>query len=226
MSLMADSVGTIIGSGSMLVSFDGEMQRLSVDVICSSSTHFRGFLYGPFGNLVAALRAGSDSAALETQQSEYRIGRKDPIAFLPYFTRYPFTFDELARILCGKLFLLDVLGSEADSVFAGTDERRGDETRLVQVWDLDTVTVRVITAPDTGFVDLVQYQSFAPEVWTLTMRRFRGGIAREITFEQDELNYFTLVYDRVRLRGESGEPATNVGAPQTGKPVSRLRSDK
>jgi hypothetical protein len=191
LELPPDSLYHFKGFGTLALAYRGERHRVKIDVINDAHSSFESSLFGPFGGLIAWLSAGSDSVTIEAGTQVRRIARSDSLAKGIWLLRgYPFTFDDFARIVSGRLYDPGILDRVPDSVV-----EQGWETCFF--WQSDSMRVGAEVGGWRRELEEVRYDSCGG--WSLSYRRFRSDVATEIHFELDPMNYFTLTYDKVWL---------------------------
>jgi hypothetical protein len=190
-----DSLFHFKGFGDLALAYEGERHRVKIDVVSEAGTAFESSLFGPFGGLIAWLSAGPDSATIEAGGQVRRIARSDSLAAgIPLLRGYPFTFNDFARIVSGRLYEPGIMHREPDSVA----HLRG---RSCYYWRLNGGGgVGVEVGGWRWRVQEVRYESCDGS--RLSHRRFRSDVATEVHFELDPMNYFTLTYDKAWLGRE------------------------
>ncbi|MBD3316373.1 MAG: hypothetical protein GF344_11355, partial [Chitinivibrionales bacterium] len=112
-----DSLFYYKGFGDLALSYEGERYRANIDVVSKAGDAFEGSIFGPFGGLIVWLSAGPDSVRIEAGELVRQIARNDSLkAGIALLRGYPFTFNEFARILTGRLYRPALTAEEPDSI--------------------------------------------------------------------------------------------------------------
>jgi hypothetical protein len=187
---LSENVPDFQGFGDLTLARNGEVNRLYLTVI-KHGAQFQALLQSPFGQTLATLEADQDTARIALGDSLYTHPRNQPLPQLSDFLHFSFTFDDLARILLGKLPDENLLSVPPDTLFT----RRG----LVHyVWRGDTMQAEITASRSKLKLKSVRLAYSQPVPQQLVLSSFRTCFAHEIHFRLDEKNYFTVNYERIK----------------------------
>ena len=191
-SLITDKLDRFEASGDFAVSFSSERYRGEIVVTLNERYNFVCDLYSPFGQIIATFISDKDSAKINMGENEYRIGVYDNLSIIPFLTDYPFIFSDFVRIITGRVIKRDCFYPDADTVW---QEGRRD----VYEWISDSVNISAMVSSDGKRIKNVSCTALKGPFWKLEYSSFKNGISRKISFESGEKNYFSLVFDKMRL---------------------------
>jgi hypothetical protein len=183
------------GAGTIVLNSSGRRYTGDVAFIVNRDTLFTFDIYGPHAQSVVSISSGRDSAVLEFDGHVWQVSVSDSVSAIPIFSKYPFIFFEVKRILTGCLPEEEFISHSPHSTI-----HRGGKIRLF--WERREMRVSVLIARRRGMLSRITYQGTGTHPWRLTMSRFYRGMSKQIYFQADENNYFTITFDTIIL-GES-----------------------
>ena len=191
-SLLADKLDRFEASGDIAVSFRGERYRGKIVVTLKDGYNFVCDFYSPFAQIIASLISDKDSAKIIIGENEYRIGVNDNLTLIPFLTHYPFIFSDFIRIITGRVYKRDCFYLDADSI-------RQEGRREVYEWISDSLNISAMVSGNGKRIKSVSYTALKDSLWKLEYSSFKDGVSRKISFQSEEKNYFSLVFNKIRL---------------------------
>lgn len=193
-SLLIDTLDKFEATGDVAFSIEGERYRGKMTVSLLERTNFVCYFYTPFAQLIASITSDEDSATVIVEERKYRIGINDNLSSIPYFTVYPFSFNDFIRIITGRIFKRDCFNLDADNV-----AKKG--RRIVYEWITDSLHISVMVSNNGRKIKNIIYAATNSKdgPWELEFSSFKNGISKEIRFESKKKNYFSLVLNKVRF---------------------------
>ncbi len=190
-SFFVDSLETVKAYGNIAFSLHGERYRGTITVSLQNWTDFTCEVYTPFAQTIASISSDMDSAEIIIEDREYRIGVFDEVSTIPFFTIYPFIFNDLIRILTGRIIKRDYIISDPSKVVV-----KGRRTEYI--WQSDSLTVSMNSSRGGKKIKRINYNATGGLPWKLEFSSFKNGISKEIYFESEEKNYFSLVFNTIK----------------------------
>jgi len=178
------------GFGDVGISTSGEKHRGTIHISQEGSTAFSCEVFDAFGGSVVSIVADAESAHVAVGEQRYDMACGDRLAAVPYFGRYPFTFEQLKRILTGRTPFAGIATAQADTTW-------GEGRYCRRQWTRADTTVTAREHGRSGRLEEVMVRGGGQNLWSLSLRRFKDGTAREIEFETEGRNYFVLRFQRV-----------------------------
>ena len=191
-SLLVDRLDRFEATGDIAISYRGERHRGKMFVAIRDRSKFVCDFYSPFGHILASFISEKDSAWISIGELEYRVGINDNLSFVPYLMQYPFIFNDFIRILTGRIYKSDCFSSKVNSTW-----REG--RRKVLQWVCDSVQVSVTVSGNGKKIKRISCSELEDSIWKLEYSSFKDGISRKVDFKSGEKNYFSLVFENIRL---------------------------
>lgn len=191
-SMLVDRLDRFEATGDIAISYRGERHRGKMFVSIKDGDNFICDFYTPFAQIIASFISGKDSAEIIIGEHEYRIGINDHLSFVPFLSQYPFIFNDFIRILSGRVYKSECFSLEVDTI-------RIEGRRKTYEWISDSVKISVTVSGNGKKIKSVSCSTLGEPRWKLEYSSFKGGISRKIDFKSGEKNYFSLVFERIRL---------------------------
>lgn len=189
-ALVSDTLRYFNAFGSLSLSMKGEKFKGNIAVSLSDTTGFDCTIYSPFAQIVAIISSKNDSAVCSAGDKTTRIGIHDSVGSLQFFSQYPFTFYDVARILTGRVMDKGFCSLQPDSFYYVRGKR-------VLGWKKDTVTIELHFSSHGQKIERVNYIHKKGRFWELTLSSMKSGIGKVIYFHDSEMNYFSIKYNRI-----------------------------
>ena len=191
--IFVDSVEAMKGFGDIAFSFHGERYRGKLAVSVKEYNHFTGEFYTPFAQTIAAISSDGDSALITIDDRDYKISTAETVSTVPFFTQYPFIFNDLIRILTGRIIRYDIFDSQPS-------KQKRKRRHVEYIWQADSITVVVGSSRSTKKVRKILYYTNKGISWRIEYSSVRDGLCKEIYFESEGKNYFSLVFDEMEIQ--------------------------
>jgi hypothetical protein len=185
---LRDSLRGFQADGTMSGAIKKERFKGDVTVSFSDSTGFNLTMYSPFAQTMALISSKDDSAQCEMGGRITRIGIHDSVNSFDFFSMIPFTLSDLIRIITGVGLKDSCSTSKPDSIKVLRKNK-------VYYYKKDSFLIAVTTHKEKTVS--VVYTNTGGKPWELKIASIKDGIGKVICFHDGEMNYFSLVYDRM-----------------------------
>jgi hypothetical protein len=182
-------------NGKAIIATDRERYQGSIDVSCDSNGVFNALWYGPLGIVVASLAADTVSGVVTVDNGTFAFRRDQTMDTLPFAWGGGLRFGDQIDIISGRI------PGPVGSVACGPYDSLWIKKKAINMrWKTDNMTILAVVGRKTGMIEKIVATIKGKKPWTLTMDRFRNGSAYKIEVKEDDRNYFSIHYERVRNR--------------------------
>lgn len=178
--------------GSVDVALDGQSFSGSADIRSWGDTVFKINVYSMLGASVLNLQCDSSKAKVAFQDSIFHIERSDTLEPLPYAWAKRVTVEQFINLLQSKFYKLDILNN-FEPHFA--ESKR--EVKLI--WEDSVSKVQLVIHKRSGLIVLLTIQPDKNAPSEIRISDFFGTSAQKYKFFDDNRNYFSIHYDKVRF---------------------------
>jgi hypothetical protein len=179
--------------GDVAMRSERDMYRANVQIIYDHP-RFLADILGPFGGSFATFWADAESLHMVVEDRRFDVSKEAGLSGLPFFRDYAISFEQLIRILTGRVAYPEMLRMPPDSSWM---QRR----KTWHFWDSDSVAALMRMGRSRRFPEVVVYESRGALPWRIELKRFiKLGIARQIRLETPENNYFSLNLQDIRIQ--------------------------
>jgi hypothetical protein len=178
------------GTGDVEVCVDGECHGGRIAVVGEKDQSFMCEVYTPFGTTVVSITADSGDASIIYGEREYSLERSDSLSGILPLSEYPFTFNDLTRILRGVLYTHPDISAPPDTSFGFG---RGREKLI---WDRQPLKMAAVVNRRSRAVEtiLITFPSGA----TATFDEIRDRVSYVVGLNSGVGNYLKVRYRRVQ----------------------------
>jgi len=188
--LQQDTISLFKAVGDVDGSYKGEKFRGKIAVVYDAETGFSCDIYSAFAHTIASISSDDDSADISIGSEEYRIGVNDSISFLPFFNTFPFIFNDLVRIITGRVIEKECVLRRLDAAGASLEEN-------IFTFLCDSVDISCTVSQKRGKIKMIEYKAMSGIPWTLTYTSFKYGISRKVYFNRGVKDNFSLKYEEI-----------------------------
>jgi hypothetical protein len=182
-----------IASGEATICIGGEVHSGAVDVKHNSSGWFDANFYGPLGILIASVSADTAQGSVTTEKGTQSFRRDQSMDTLPYAWGRDLSFNDLIAVLSGTV--PDSLAAICD----GPPDSTLDKKKTINIiWNTDILKVAITIRKKTNRVETVFIENRKNTAWSLKLAGFRQGCAHKIELREDDRNYFSISFEKVR----------------------------
>lgn len=178
--------------GSVDVSLDGQFFSGSADIRSWGDTVFKINVYSILGASVLKLDCDSSTADVVFQDSNFRIDRSGVLEPLPYKWAGKVTVEQFIGLLQSKFYKFDILNN-----FEPHFVEAKREVKLI--WEDSVSKVQLVIHKRSGSIVLLTIQPDKNAPSEIRISDFFGTSARKYKFFDDNRNYFSIHYDKVRF---------------------------
>ena len=182
--------------GDVRLAVEGDVHRGSVEMHCNGAGKFSVDFYARLGIPVGSIRLDSGRGTVVFDGETYTLAVTQTLDALPFAWGKDMTLDDFRHFLLG--FLPDVcaaqLRREPDSSVEGR--------KTISVWwktDSFDVEVKLRKRERTAENAAVMYKK-APPYRMVTLKKINGGRAYKIELRENDRNYFSINYSRIKRR--------------------------
>ena len=186
--LTEDTIAIVKAAGEVSGSYKGERFRGRIAIVYDPGKSFNCDIYSSFAHSIASIVSDNDSAEISIGEQEYGIGVNDSISFLPFFTTFPFIFNDFARIISGRMINKECLSGYLDALEAHQEEK-------VFRYQCDSASVSCAVSKRGRKIKSIECKALRGVRWTITYSSFKNGLSRQIQYAGDEKNSFSLKFD-------------------------------
>lgn len=182
-----------IASGETTICIGGEVHSGAVDAKLDSNGLFAANIYGPLGILIASVSADTEQGSVTTEKGMQSFRRDQTMDTLPFAWGSNCTFNDLIAVFSGRApeSLAVILDCPPDSI--------SDKKKTINIiWNTDILRAGMTIRKKTNRVETVFFQHKKNAVWYLKLAGFRQGRAYKIELREDDRNYFSITYEKIR----------------------------
>jgi hypothetical protein len=191
--LSADTVRSLLGSGSIVFARGGEEFSASFDIKWNGDSSFAAQFYGPLGITIAAVRSITAARWLVSAgDSQYTQHPSQRVSVGQGSFEFPLSWQELLGALTLRYPCLDELRGRPDTMF--TDKKTARFVWRSRRCSDRVADISVALDNKTDRLSEISYGIGEKERSTLIFRDFRDGRAKEIRFVPSDNNYFYVTY--------------------------------
>lgn len=189
-----NNFSTVAASGEVHLSIDGEVYRGTIEVHWDSTGTFNADFYAPLGIIVGSIKADSNSGTVTFDEGTYSFTMTQTMDTLPFTWGRDLKFGELIRILIGK-----IPGIYAVRLQQPPDSCINERKTISALWKTDTLdiqaTIRRRSMEGESFTLI--FKRRAP-FRSVTLRSFSQGQVHKIELRENDRNYFSVKYTKVK----------------------------
>ncbi len=156
---------------------------------------FHADFYSPIGTVVANISGNAKNATFSDGEKTYSQGLDSLMDSLPFAWGKSFTFNQFVKLLTGNITFLDsTIKSKPDSLV------NSDRFSSV-IWNVHSTEFSVTASINRrrSSVEKIALTSNNPKTkWIIVCKNFYNGIAHSILFKENDDNYFSMEYDRLK----------------------------
>lgn len=190
--LSSDRPVRMLAGGGVDVALDGQSFSGSADIRSWGDTVFKLNVYSLLGASVLNLVCDSSKADVVFQDSNFQIKRVDTLEPLPYGWAKRITVEQFIGLLQSKFYKLDILSnSKPDFIESKRD--------VTWIWEDSVSKVQLVVHKRSNTIVLLSIQQDKKAPSEIRISDFFGTTARKYKFFDDNRNYFSIHYDKVRF---------------------------
>jgi hypothetical protein len=182
-------------NGKTVIATDRERYQGSIDVSCDSNGFFNAQWYGPLGIVVASLAADTASGVVTVDKGTFAFLRDQAMDTLPFAWGGGMRFDDFIDIISGRI--PGPVGTVASGPY---DSLWIKKKAINMLWKTDNMAVMAVVGRKNRVIEKIVATMTGIKPWILTLDRFKNGIAYKIEIKEDDRNYFSIHYERIRNR--------------------------
>jgi hypothetical protein len=185
---------TVAASGEAHLSIDGEVHRGTIEVHWDSTGKFNADFYAPLGIIVGSIKADSNSGTVTFDEGAYSFAMSQTMDTLPFAWGRDLTFGELISILIGKIPVIYAARLQRLPDFC-VNERK----TISALWKTDSLdiqaTIRKRSREAESFTLIFKRRT---PFRSVTFRSFSRGQVHKIELRENDRNYFSIKYTKVK----------------------------
>ena len=189
-----DSASTLAAFGDVRVTLEGEEHRGKVEVHRHGTGEFSADFYALFGLTVGSIRADNDRGTVAFDGRTYTFTMTQSMDTLPFTWGQDLTLGDLTRIMMGEVPLAWAarLQQPPDSCVDG-------KKTISALWKTDTLDIRAELRKKSRETECVVFifKKLRP-YRSLTLQSFSGKRAHKIELRENDANYFSIRYARLK----------------------------
>jgi hypothetical protein len=190
--LSSERPGRMMAGGSVDVALDGQSFSGSADIRSWGDTIFKINVYSLLGASVLKIDCDSSKANVVFQDSNIQIDRSQKLEPLPYDWAKEVTVEQFIGLLQSKFYKLDIL----NTIEPHFSEAKRD---VKLIWEDSVSKVQLVIHKRSGTIVLLLIQPDKNTSSEIRISDFFGTSARKYKFFDDNRNYFSIHYDKVRF---------------------------
>jgi hypothetical protein len=189
------SFSTVIAGGDAVICINGDAHHGNVDMASGAAGTFAATFYGPLGIIIASVTADSLQGTVILDNGRYTFRRDRTMDTLPFAWGRDLTFDDLTELVAGKT------PASVRAITAGPPDSIGFKKKTINTrWKTDILEVYADVRKKTNNIERLTVKGINKKQWSLTLSSFRDGMAYKIGLKEDDTNYFSINYRKVRFR--------------------------
>lgn len=167
----------------------------NADIEWTKEDTFHADFYSPIGTVVASISGNAKKAAFSYDEKTFSQSLNSIMDSLPFAWGKCFTFNQFVKLLTGNITFLD-------STIKTTPDSLVNFNRFSSVmWNLHSGEFSVTASINRrrALVEKITLNSNNPKIdWVIVCKNFDNGIAHSILFKENDDNYFSVEYDRLK----------------------------
>jgi hypothetical protein len=180
--------------GEATLSINGENHACGIEVKSNADT-FTADFYGPLGIRVGSIRAASGRGLFRFGEEADQFDLSEPVMVPSLGMNRLLTYGDMLQVLAGRVppRYEDPLEKPADSTF-------GNNAAITSLWKTDSMEFSVRIERRSAAVSEVNvlYKDRDAGRESVRMSAMKDGRARKIEVRNDDGNYFSISYSRVK----------------------------
>lgn len=185
---------TVAASGDVRVAINGEVHRGTIEVHWNNNGRFNADFYAPFGMIAGSIKATEDGGTVTFEENEYNFTATQTMDTFPFAWGRDLTFGELMMVLLGR-----IPAAYANRLQLLPDSCSNERKTISSLWKTDTLDIQAIMRKQAaGDVKVMfifkKHQPFR----YLLLQSFKQGRAFKIEFRENDGNYFSIKYTKVK----------------------------
>jgi hypothetical protein len=178
--------------GSVEISIDGQYYSGSADVRSWGDTLFKIDVFSVFGAPVLNLEYNSKGAFVTFQDSSFFIEKSGCMGVLPFRWAKLVTVDQFMHLLQSNFDIL--------AIFMNTAPQKTEDRRFSNlIWRDSLSSLQQIIHKRTGSTVSLIIKPRMNESSAIRISEFSNYFAHEYKFVDDNRNYFSIHYDKMKL---------------------------
>lgn len=180
--------------GDITIKINGEGYSGSTDMEWNKNGDFRADIYSLFGNLVASVKADTVGGTVFIQNRTLKFNNVSTMDTLPFSWGKQLTFGQFIFFLTGRV-PVDVtdLNKAPDSTLI-----KGNKAEILyRSGKFDT---KMKLNRSSSEIEKVTICSRKQPAFVLKMDSFNKKMARRIEFREDDKNYISIYYEKIKLK--------------------------
>jgi len=189
-----NKLSTVAAFGEVRLSIDGEVHRGTIEVHWDSTGRFNADFYAPLGIIVGSIKAHDGRGTVTFDEGTYTFTIAQTMDTLPFAWGHDLAFGELIRILIGKMPVAYAtrLQQQPDSCING-------RKTISALWKTDTLDIQADVRKRPREVEKLAFIFKKPPGWRQVMlQSFTQGRAHKIELRENDRNYFSIKYTKVK----------------------------
>ncbi|HEX2959286.1 MAG TPA: hypothetical protein VHO70_20800 [Chitinispirillaceae bacterium] len=185
----------MMAGGSVEVALDGQFFSGSADIRSFGDTVFKINVYSILGASVLQFDCGSERADVMFQDSNFQIDKSDTMDQLPYEWAKRITVEQFIGFLQSNFEMLDIIKKYKPQFLEGKRD-------VKLIWEDSVSRAQLVIHKRTGSIAALLIQPDKNALSDIRISDFSGATARKYKFFDDNRNYFSIHYDKVRFYDE------------------------
>jgi hypothetical protein len=190
--LSSDKPHRMLAGGSVDVALEGQLFSGSADIRSWGDSAFKLNVYSMLGSSVLNIDCDSSRANVVFQDSNFQIYRSQTMEPLPYRWAKRITVEQFIGLLQSKFYKLDILNNSKPGFF-------GSKRDVKFIWEDSVSKVQLVVHKRSNTIVLLSIQPDKKAPSEIRISDFFGTTARKYKFFDDNRNYFSIHYDKVRF---------------------------
>ncbi|MGA2506875.1 MAG: hypothetical protein ABSF80_05290 [Chitinispirillaceae bacterium] len=185
---------TVAACGDVRISIDGEMHKGTIEVHWHNNGCFNADFYGPFGVIAGSIKGTESGGTVTLAEGQYKFAFTQTMDSLPFAWGKDLTFGDMVMVLLGRM-----PSAYAARMQLSPDSYSYDRKTISGLWKTDTLDIHAIIRNRAERQSRVMFvfKKHLP-FWYLTFQSFKQGRAFKIEFRENDRNYFSIKYTKVK----------------------------
>ena len=184
----------IAASGDVRISIDGEMHKGTIEVHWHDNGCFNADFYGPFGVIAGSIKATESGGTVTLDEGQYNFAFTQTMDTLPFAWGKDLIFGDLVMVLLGRM-----PSAYATRMQLSPDSCSNERKTISGLWKTDSLDIEAIIRKGSERNASVMFVfKKHPPFRYLNFQSFKQGRAFKIEFRENDRNYFSIKYTKVK----------------------------
>jgi hypothetical protein len=186
-----DSPAKVIGAGNIALNVQGEKFSGTINFQLIKNESFHADIYSILGTVVASIDGDTNRGVFNFNGKEYVFPVDSTMDSLPFNWSKHIIYREFVELLTANLSSLATIMKERPTSISNSGHIS------TTIWDLSDSLITLIV-DRSGFKAKTLMVKNSRENWLIVFSNFKKQIAQSILFKDDEKNYFSINYEKLK----------------------------